>query len=79
MPSKSRPVDPNVSAIIEMAWDDETSFDAIEAQTGLSEREVIALMRSNLKRSSYQVWRKRVNGRASKHRKRCAADLGPDL
>ena len=27
--------DPDISYIIEMAWDDETSFDAILAQTGL--------------------------------------------
>ena len=63
MPKNSLPVDPNISAIIEMAWDDETSFDAIQAQTGLSEKEVIAIMRSNLKRSSYKVWRERVAGR----------------
>ena len=46
--------------IIEMAWADEVSFDAIEFQTGLSEKEVIAIMRANLKKSSYQLWRKRV-------------------
>ena len=74
MPKNSLPVDPNISAIIEMAWDDETSFDAIQAQTGLSEKEVIAIMRSNLKRSSYKVWRERVAGRASKHSKRRDAD-----
>lgn len=76
MPKKSPPVDADTSAIIEMAWDDETSFDAIEAQTGLSEKEVIALMRSNLKRSSFQVWRERVKGRASKHSKRRSAGEG---
>ena len=44
--------------IIEMAWADEVSFEAIEFQTGLSEKEVIAIMRANLKKSSYQLWRK---------------------
>ncbi|MEL6724086.1 MAG: TIGR03643 family protein [Pseudomonadota bacterium] len=58
----------DVSAIIEMAWDDETSFDAIKAQTGYSEKQVIALMRREMKPSSFRMWRKRVTGRASKHR-----------
>lgn len=56
--------------IIEMAWADEVSFDAIEFQTGLSEKEVIAIMRANLKKSSYQLWRKRVYARKSKHLKK---------
>ena len=66
------PIDPEVSAIIEMAWDDETSFDAIEAQTGLAEKQVIAIMRRELKPSSFRMWRKRVTGRASKHAKNFA-------
>lgn len=53
--------------IIEMAWEDRTPFDAIEAQFGLPEAEVIRLMRSELKRSSWQRWRARVQGRATKH------------
>lgn len=53
-----------------MAWDDETSFDAIQAQTGLSEPEVIALMRTEMKPSSFRMWRKRVSGRGTKHRAR---------
>lgn len=32
-----------------MAWEDRTPFDAIEFQFGLSENEVIALMRYELK------------------------------
>lgn len=56
------------SEIIELAWDDETSFDAIEAQTGLSEPEVIKLMRMEMTPSSFRMWRKRVSGRRSKHR-----------
>ncbi|MEM1152299.1 MAG: TIGR03643 family protein [Pseudomonadota bacterium] len=61
---------PDISEIIEMAWDDETSFDAIEAQTGMAEKDVIALMRREMKASSFRMWRKRVTGRASKHRER---------
>ena len=56
------------SEIVAMAWDDDTSFDAIEAQTGLSEPEVIKIMRSEMKPSSFRMWRERVSGRSSKHR-----------
>lgn len=59
--------DPDISYIIEMAWDDETSFDAIRAQTGLLEKEVIAIMRREMKPSSFRMWRRRVTGRKSKH------------
>ncbi|MDA9249900.1 TIGR03643 family protein [bacterium] len=48
------------SAIIEMALSDHVSFDTIKLEYGLSEKEVVALMRSNLKTGSYRVWRKRV-------------------
>lgn len=57
----------HTSEIIAMAWDDETSFDAIKSLTGLSEKEVILLMRENMKPSSFRMWRKRVSGRKSKH------------
>ncbi len=54
--------------IIEMAWEDRTPFEAIEYQFGLAEKEVIALMRKELKRSSFNLWRKRVNqGVSQKH------------
>ena len=56
--------------IIEMAWEDRTPFDAIKAQFGYSEAQVIALMRKQLKRSSFNLWRKRVNSGVSiKHEK----------
>ena len=55
------------SEIVALAWDDETSFDSIKAQTGLSEPDVIKVMRSHMKPSSFRMWRKRVSGRASKH------------
>lgn len=58
-----------ISAIIEAAWGDETSFDAIEAEWGLPEKEVIALMRREMKASSFRMWRKRVTGRKAKHGK----------
>ena len=55
--------------IIEMAWEDRTTFDAIEFQFGLNEQEVIELMRREMKPSSFRMWRKRVQGRATKHEK----------
>lgn len=53
--------------IIEMAWEDRTPFEAIEFQFGLSEKEVIEFMRQNSKASSFRMWRKRMNGRNTKH------------
>jgi uncharacterized protein (TIGR03643 family) len=57
----------DVDRIIEMAWEDRTPFDAITRQFGLSEQEVIALMRRSMKRSSWRMWRARVQGRKTKH------------
>ena len=57
----------DISRIIEMAWEDRTPFDAIEHQFGLNEQSVKDLMRTNLKASSYKLWRKRVQGRSTKH------------
>lgn len=55
--------------IIQMAWCDKTSFDAIKAQTGLPEKDVIKIMRTYMKPSSFRMWRKRVSGRKTKHAK----------
>ncbi|MBU3608554.1 TIGR03643 family protein [Polynucleobacter nymphae] len=57
----------DISRLIEMAWEDRTPFDAIEKSFGLSESQVIQLMRYELKRGSFELWRKRVTGRATKH------------
>ena len=57
----------DVSGIIAMAWQDDTPFEAIALQFGLTEPEVIALMRAQLKARSFRVWRVRVRGRATKH------------
>ncbi|MEM1310929.1 MAG: TIGR03643 family protein [Cyanobacteria bacterium P01_H01_bin.153] len=54
--------------IIEMAWEDRTPFDAIKVQFGLPEKDVIALMRREMKPSSFRLWRQRVSGRSTKHR-----------
>ena len=55
--------------IIQMAWEDRTSFDVIRSQFGLTPGEVIELMRREMKRSSFLMWRKRVSGRKTKHAK----------
>lgn len=57
----------DVSRIIEMAWEDRTPFEAIEIQFGLNESAVVRLMRSEMKASSFKMWRKRMNARATKH------------
>ena len=59
-----------IDRIIEMAWEDRTPFEAIETQFGLTEKDVIKLMRSSLKESSFKMWRKRVSGRKTKHIKK---------
>ena len=55
--------------VIRMAWEDRTTFEEIRERTGLGEAEVIQVMRRELKASSYRMWRKRVSGRVTKHRK----------
>ena len=58
-----------IDRIIEMAWEDRTPFEAITFQFGINEMETKALMRKELKRSSYELWRKRVTNRKTKHQK----------
>ncbi len=57
-----------ISRIIGMAWEDRTSFDVIKDQFGISESQVIKIMRANMKTSSFKMWRERVHGRKTKHR-----------
>lgn len=56
-----------IDRIVEMAWEDRTPFSAIETQFGLPEKQVIALMRREMKASSFKMWRKRVTGRKTKY------------
>jgi uncharacterized protein (TIGR03643 family) len=58
----------DISQVIQMAWEDRTSFETIKDRTGLTEAEVICLMRAELKPQSFSMWRKRVSGRVTKHR-----------
>ncbi len=71
MPSEFIFNERELDRIIEMAWEDRTPFEAIEYQFGLPEKEVIKLMRTNLKEKSFKLWRKRVqSGTSRKHLKK---------
>ncbi len=66
----------SIDRIIEMAWEDRTPFEAIEYQFGLAEKEVIKLMRNQLKLNSFNLWRKRVNSKISqKHLKKRSEEI----
>ncbi len=65
-----------IDRVIEMAWEDRTPFEAITFQFGLKEQEVIALMRREMKPSSFRMWRERVQGRATKHGKKRTFEKG---
>jgi len=69
--------DLQVDAIVRLAWHDRTSFDVIRERTGLTEDDVIVLMRRELEPRSFKIWRKRVSGRITKHRKRLKKHLNP--
>ena len=56
-----------IDRIVEMAWEDRTPFEAIEHQFGIKEPQVRKIMRSEMKRSSFTMWRERVSGRKTKH------------
>ncbi|AMA61867.1 TIGR03643 family protein [Kurthia gibsonii] len=56
-----------IDRIIEMAWEDRTPFEAIEIQFGLKEKDVVQLMRKEMKASSFKMWRKRMHNRKPKH------------
>lgn len=66
----------DISRIIEMAWEDRTPFEAIEHNYSLNESQVIQLMRQELQRSSFKMWRKRVNNRKTKHLAKRAFTVG---
>lgn len=66
----------DIDRVIEMAWEDRTPFEAIQYQFGLSESDVVTLMRQELKRSSFNNWRKRVNsGVSQKHQAKRSAHV----
>lgn len=65
----------DIDRIVEMAWEDRTPFDAIKEQFGLLESEVIQLMRYEMKLSSWKMWRKRVQGRSTKHAQKRVSEV----
>lgn len=76
---KSKLSSQQTSQIIRLAWEDRTSFEDLEKRTGLVEKQVIEIMRAELKPASFRRWRKRVSGRITKHRKLMETRLrGPD-
>jgi uncharacterized protein (TIGR03643 family) len=65
----------DVSAVIQMAWEDRTTFETIYERMGLSEPEVVHLMRAELNPSSFRLWRMRMKGRITKHRALRSPDM----
>ena len=66
--------DRDIDRIIQMCWEDRTPFDAIKTQFEISEKEIISIMRNNLKEKSFLNWRKRVDNRKTKHNALSASD-----
>ena len=58
----------DIDRIIQMAWEDRTTFDVIEKQFGIKQDGVIRIMRKHMKRKSFEIWRKRTSGRKTKHK-----------
>ena len=67
--------DEDLNRIIEMGWEDRTAFEAIEAQFGINQDGVIKIMRANLKRNSFKLWRERTHGQTTKHLKLRSEDV----
>ncbi len=65
----------DIDRIIEMAWEDRTTFEAIEIQFGLKQQDVIKLMRTHMKASSFKMWRERTKGRNTKHEVKRSSDI----
>ena len=66
----------DIDRIIQMAWEDRTPFEAIQVQFGLKEKDVIELMRKEMRRSSFEMWRERMKGKSTKHRALREASVG---
>ncbi len=66
--------DSDIDRIIQMCWEDRTPFDAIKSQFNISEKEIISIMRNNLRERSFLNWRKRIDNRKTKHNALSASD-----
>lgn len=58
----------DISAVIQMAWEDRTTFETIRERIGISESTIVKIMRAELKPDSFKLWRQRMKGRVTKHR-----------
>ncbi len=58
----------DLSEAIKLAWEDRTAFETIQERLGISETELVRLMRKELTPSSFKMWRMRMRGRKTKHR-----------
>ena len=75
-PESSAALSPgDISAVIQMAWEDRTTFETIYERTGVTESGVIKIMRAELTASSFKMWRARMRGRATKHRQLRSAEM----
>lgn len=72
---KTRFTPEEIDRIVGMAWEDRTPFEAIQTQFGLTEAEVIWLMKDQMHLRNWKKWRARVQGRATKHRSRRGKDV----
>ena len=66
----------DIDRIVEMAWEDRTTFEAIEMQFGLKQQDVIKLMRREMKAGSFKLWRERTKGRSTKHEALRSDEIG---
>jgi uncharacterized protein (TIGR03643 family) len=66
----------DIDRIIEMAWEDRTTFEAIQQQFGINQAGVIKIMRTQMKPSSFKMWRERTKGRTTKHQTLRAENVG---
>ena len=72
----STPLSPgDISAVIQMAWEDRTTFETIYERTGVTEPGVIKIMRAELSSRSFKMWRARMRGRVTKHRELRSAEM----
>lgn len=65
----------DISRVIEMAWEDRTTFEAIEAQFDINQDGVIKIMRANLKLGSFKLWRERTHGQKTKHQQLRSSEI----
>ncbi len=67
----------DLERIVRMGWEDRTSFEAIMAQFGICEKELLQIMRNILGDSAFRRWRKRAHQHGHlKHEKKRGFKVG---